>query len=406
MTAAALPSRDGSPLYISSHGDSTDPVFKSGLPYHLLHEAMRQGFAAGALPLLSASAPSYRLKRAAWNLRRVAAGHRRGGFVYSPQGMETLWKPVRNGFGDVRIVHIYQLMAPSVIDERAPRTWFYIDMTLHQLFGSVYEPRRLRDIFAEALALERRCYAAAAGVITRSQWAAASVIADCGVSPAKVHVVLPGANLDPHAYEAWDRAEKEQRGRVPEQERNAQPVRFVYVGYDWKRKGLDRLLRALTIARGRGAQATLRVIGCERDDLPQELRDTAGVEWCGVVSKREAPARFLQLVAECDVGCLPSWVEGAGIALREFAALGLAVLATTQGGSPENAPSGASVLIAPSADDAELADVMYRLTVEDEWRESLRGCAWERRRSYLWQRSVAQLAEIVDAGAERLASAV
>src|SRR5207248_1430848 len=123
------------------------------------------------------------------------------------------------------------------------------------------------------------------------------------------------ANLDSAEYARWE-IEEEVRHRddIEEKER---PLRLVFVGKEWHRKGLDRLLRALRLARRSGANIMLRVIGCRRELLPQDLRDTDGVEWFGFIDKRTEAGRFLRAVSYCDIGCLLSRAEAAGIAVRE-----------------------------------------------------------------------------------------
>ena len=392
----ANPVVTSAPIMLSAHGDATDSRIQSGLPFYLLEEARRQDLVVGALALTPTTSARYRLHRAAWNATRLLTGNRPGGYVYSASGQELEWNPVRGHCADLRFLRCYQLIAPSLLDDCAPHTWFYIDMTLRQLFGSLYEKRPLGDVATSAVALEKRGYLASRAVITRSRWAAASVVTDYGVDPGKVHVVLPGANLDRETYEAWEEAESQHRGLGARLDRR-DPVRFVYVGYDWRRKGLDRLLRAHSLARERGSTAILRVIGCERRLLPPELRNTTGVEWCGVIDKRTQAAKYMRLVAECDVGCLLSYEEAAGISLREYGALGLAVLATTAGGAPENARRGTSVLVDADDDDEVVAGLLARLSDDREWRESLRAAAWVQRQECSWTTAVARLAAVVKA---------
>jgi glycosyltransferase involved in cell wall biosynthesis len=384
------------PLMLSAHGDATDARVQSGLPFYLLDEARRQGLVLGALPLMPTTSARYQVHRALWNGRRLIAGNRPGGYLYTAACEEMEWDPVRSHCGDMRFLRCYQLIAPSLLEDCAPRTCFYIDMTLRQLFGSLYEKRPLGEVATTAVALEKRGYLAARAVITRSRWAAASVVADYDVDPSKVHVVLPGANLDRATYEQWERVESQRRHLEEGRNDSDGPVRFVYVGYDWRRKGLDRLLRAHSLARERGSTAILRIIGCARSSLPPELRDITGVEWCGVIDKRTQAATYLRLVAECDAGCLLSYQEAAGLSLREYGALGLAVLATTADGAPEMAPDGTSVLVDPSDDDEVVANLLIRLSDDRDWRESLRAAAWERRRDCSWTTAVERLAAVVN----------
>ena len=291
------------------------------------------------------------------------------------------------------ITNCFPLFAPSVIKDRTIEKWFFIDQTLLQLFD-YYEQRPLigRRIAEDAIEREREGYCAATGIIVHSHWAAESVIRDYGVPTQRVHVVVPGANIDPVEYARWE-AEEEER-RTDTEETDERPLRLVFVGKYWQRKGLDRLLRALAVARCSGLSATLRVIGCQRETVPSDLRNVDGVEWIGFLDKQADAARFLRTVAECDVGCLLSRAEAGGIALREYHALGLVVLGTDAGGAPEHMISNASLIVPTQAAEEEIATTLLDLEKDLPRFARLRAIAWQRRHSALWEETVRQIKTI------------
>ena len=139
----------------------------------------------------------------------------------------------------------------------------------------------------------------------------------------------------------------------------------------------------------------LRVIGCERESLPENLRDTAGVEWAGFVHKSRDPARFIRMVAECDVGCLLSRAEAGGIALREYHALGLAVIGPDTGGAPDHMFDDAAIMIDPDASSEAIADQLLALEREPGNLAALRRSAYTRRDEALWGASVANLKSVL-----------
>src|SRR5260221_7507495 len=193
-------------------------------------------------------------------------------------------------------------------------------MTLLQLFD-FYQQRNTvgGHIAQEALTREKEGYQAAELIVCHSHWAAQSVM-DYGIDAKKVHVVVPGANLDRDAYRAWessrrlvvgsgqqnrqgDKGTRRQGDEKPISDfplpphlpvsLSSDPLRLVFVGKYWQRKGLDRLLEALQIVHRRGMPVQLQVIGCDRLDLPVHLRQTPNVEWLGFLDKRRELARFL-----------------------------------------------------------------------------------------------------------------
>jgi glycosyltransferase involved in cell wall biosynthesis len=376
--------------FLAAVGDVNDPVTWSGIPYHFMQSARGAGLVDEGLPL-SADGRDWRARRAAWNLARVAGGDRRGGYQYSRSFLEKLWAPFAPRVRGGAVINCFQLFPTSMVRDSTVSKWFFIDQTLLQLFD-YYGQRPLigRRIARDALEREREGYHAAAGVIAHSRWAARSVVGDYGVPASRVHVVLPGANLDEGEYPRWEAEENERRALSPVGRRLG-PLRLVFVGKYWKRKGLDRLLGAMRIARPSGLKATLRVIGCRRAELPEPLRTVEGVEWLDFIDKRRDAGRLFRTLADCDVGCLLSRVEAGGIALREYHALGLVALGPDTGGAPEHMVEGASIAVSPSATDEEIAGVLLNLERDSSLFDQLRLAAWNARRSALWDETVRRI---------------
>jgi len=379
-------------LYVGAVGDADDPLTWSGIPYHLTEAGKSAGLVTGGLPL-GAAGWHWRARRVAWNLGRVTTLDRRGGYQYSIGFLERLWRPVRPQLRGARVVNCFQLYPPSIASDDAIEKWFFIDLTLTQLFD-YYHIRPLvgRRIAAEAIAREREGYHRAAGVIVMSRFAAQSVRRDYGVPERLIHVVVPGANLDPNVYRRWEATARGSRATTRE------TLRLVMVSTDWRRKGLDRLLRALRLARRDGLHATLTVVGNTREDLPPELADLEGVEWLGRISKDREAERFLHAVADCDVGCILARYEAGGSVLREYHALGLAALATDAGGMPDFMFAEAAVTVTPEASDEEIAAQLVALGRDRGRVDSLREAAWRRRRDATWAETVRRLGAIMEGG--------
>lgn len=377
--------------YLAAIGDVNDPITWSGIPYYFLQSAKVDGLIDRGLPL-SADGWRWQLRRYAWNLARVAGGDHYGGYQYSPRFLERLWAPWRREISGGALINCFQLLPPSLVADATVEKWFFIDQTLVQLFDFYGDRARIgRRIAREALERERLGYHAAAGIIAHSQWAADSARRDYEVPAERVHVAVPGANFDRADYAEWE---------VEEQQRCAQPLepgplRLVMVGKYWRRKGLDRLLGALRIARQRGSHIELRVIGCPRDSLPRELRGVEGVEWFGFLDKRHESRRFLRAVAECDLGCLLSRAEAGGMAFREYHALGLPVLGTSVGGAPEHMIAEASIAVPADAGDERIAETLLDLQKDATEFARLREAAWRHHRSALWDKTVQQIRQIM-----------
>lgn len=372
--------------FLAAVGDCNDPETWSGIPYYFLQAAKPKGLLDEGLAL-AVRGNGWRLRRWAWNAWQVLCGDRYGGFQYSVAFLERLWAPQKRRLHGAMVVNCFQLYPPSVVSDSSVQKWYFIDQTLLQLFG-YYGCRHGvgRRIADEAIARERDGYGEATGVIVHSRWAARSLTEDYGIPAERVHVVPVGPSIDTVEYERWER-----ENLLQSPKRSDGPLRLVFVGKEWRRKGLDRLLCAVTLARQAGAKLSLRVIGCERGSLPRELRELEGVEWLGYISKRRECARFIRAVGECDVGCLLSRAEAGGVVLREYHALGLVTLGPDTGGARDHMIEGASIAVSPTAADSEIAELLIRLERDEAWFSELRMNAWRSRHLALWENSVRQM---------------
>ncbi len=375
---------------LAAVGDPNDIATWSGTPFHLLMEARSQGVLHAGLPM-GVNGSAWRRRRLSWNLLRVMQGYGRGGYQYSDAFLEALWRPHADAIGGAMLLNCFQLYPRSLVMRGDVGRWYFIDQTLTQMFHAYGSSNDVgRGVVASAVHAERAGYHLASGVIAHSRWAARSLIDDYGVDPERVHVVVPGANTGGIDLGALTAA-RDGAGT------NGDGVlRLVFVGKDPKRKGLDRLLRATAIAAGQGAPLRLRVIGCGRETVDEPLRATPNVDWVGFIDKRTDAARYAELVGGSDVGCLLSRAEAGGIGLREYHALGLAVIGPDVGGSPDHVIPGASILVRPEQSDADIAATLIALSRDRERVNAMKAVSWARRKEVLWTESVRRIGEILD----------
>lgn len=375
--------------YLAVMGDTNDPRTWSGIPYHFL-QAARAGKLIDEGLTLNSEGTGWRCRRLLWNGWRYLTGQGKGGYQYSVMGLESVWKPVRDHILDGVVINCFQLYPPSIVAEPRIRKMFYIDMTLSQLFD-FYQQRSTigQGIAREAIQREKEGYRAAEIVVCHSQWAAQSVIDDYGIDAGKVKAIVPGANIDRDTYHRWF-----QQATLPVRS-PGQPMRLIFVGKYWDRKGLDRLLEALQLVHHQGRQIELKVLGCRRDELPGHLQDVPNVKWLGFLDKRNEMERFLNLIAESDIGCLLSRAEAGGMVLREYHALGLVVLGTAVGGSPEHMFADAGYAFASDATADVVAHWLVELCDHPEKLSELRRRAWERRQEATWDATVSHWLTLV-----------
>lgn len=378
------------PIAFAAIGDAEDPATWSGTPSHFLDAARAEGLRVAGLRFdLAATRTRGRLLR--WGLARLVRFGAPRGLQYDRGFLDALWATVPAPAPGTVLVNCSQVFPDAIVQEGQYPLVFYLDQTLTQLFDYYDHAAHVApDLRADVIARETAQYAQARAIIFQSRWAADDVLTHYGIDPARVHVVLPGANLDPVALATWDSTHTTPRhARIG-------ALRLGFVGKDWERKGLDRLIRAVALARDAGAAVDLDVIGPEAAMLPAALRDVPGIRWLGFVDKRRDPARFLALLDGFDVGCLLSRREAGGISLRECARLGIPTLAPDTGGAPEYAVPGATTLIAPEAPDAVIAEAIVALATDPAYFARQRAAAWAARHDADWRTAARRFRAVLE----------
>ncbi len=200
--------------------------------------------------------------------------------------------------------------------------------------------------------MNRDAFGAAHALVAWSQWAADSLVADYGIPRERIVVTAPGASAQYFAI-----GERRVARREPHL-----PVRLLFVGGDFVRKGGFLLLEAVRAARTHHA-FELHIV--TRDDVPA----TTGV----FVHRGIGPNSpdLLALFADSDVFVLPSLGECLSVALMEAAAAGLPIISTGVGALSEAAVEGLSALVVPPGEPTTLRFAIERLVDDDSLRARL-----------------------------------
>lgn len=223
----------------------------------------------------------------------------------------------------------------------------------------------LADFYPEATGLcgetlrnghrqERGALGRATLAIYSSDWAAASAQSDYAADPAKVVVVPYGANV------AAVPRDDEIHGLATA--RLAAPLRLLFVGSKWLRKGGDIAVGATEALRMRGCDVRLDILGC---DPPKALSETAIVH--GFLSKDDGTQRerIAELFRRSTVLVLPTRADCVPMVIAEAYAYGLPVVTTNVGGIAtvvDDRVTGR--LVSPSADSGEWANAIVDVVTD------------------------------------------
>jgi glycosyltransferase involved in cell wall biosynthesis len=221
--------------------------------------------------------------------------------------------------------------------------------------GGPYEhwPSALRPLETFKNALNRRTFKQSQRLIGWCQWAKDSLAADYGIDPGKVTVIPPGVDLD-----KW----KSARGTEARH-----PVRLLFVGGEFVRKGGDTLLEAFR---------TSLAQDCELDIVTRSPVDTQGL--AGVrVHHGLAPnaPELMALYARADIFAFPTRGDVLPLVIMEAMASGLPVITTAVGAVCEQIEHGVTGFLIAPGDARALAEVILRLVRDPHLRNAMSAAA-------------------------------
>jgi len=175
---------------------------------------------------------------------------------------------------------------------------------------------------------ERRIFRTAELVLANSEFTRQAILKGYRLDPQRVQRVYKAVDIERFYPLANDK-----NGRV-----DIRNPKLIFIGSNWIRKGFDLLIEALVVLHREGVKPELVVVGPpdahRNQDLVNAVKASAiasQVEFMGRVTRGDLPA----ILWQCDVGILPSRHEALGVAVIEFMASGLPVVASNTGGIPE-----------------------------------------------------------------------
>ncbi len=235
--------------------------------------------------------------------------------------------------------HVFSFQTQSLYDTSVPGVphFLYTDHThLSNLESVFFDQRRLRA--PRWRALERKIYANATRVFTRSHNVRNDLLKHYGIAPAKVQCVYAGANVN-IVHDA-----------APANEDYANQ-RILFVGGDWERKGGPDLVAAFREALRVAPRAHLVIAGA-RPGL-----DLANCTELGHVPLAELSAQF----AQASIFCLPTRLEPFGISVLEAMLHRLPVIGSSEGALPDMIEDGVTGRLFPPGDIAQLTRALIEL---------------------------------------------
>jgi glycosyltransferase involved in cell wall biosynthesis len=364
-------------------GDVLDVDCFGGAPRQFFEAAKRQSFAHHAWRV---DVAKLRLPRLAWNLAQVLHGRRPRGFQYSATCRRRSLEQIPREWWATDVISFQQHFPPvAPIKSAGGSLNLYIDATYQQLFPAYGLDEMLpARVCAEAIEYERQVFEGADRIVASQPWTADSLLNDYRIPAQKCATILPAPNFIVHPGVAPPRAGRAGVDR---------PVVLGFIGKDWRRKGLRFQLAVAEELQRRGWQARVRAIGFKPDDL--DFPCPPSLECLGFIDKARDFGPFLH---SCDLGCLFSEAEAAGIAMLEFLAAGIPVAGFAVNGLRYLLPPDAGFRFEKSAPAAEVSDRLDQWLKDESHQRELRENAARWSPLLTWDRCLAEFREFWETG--------
>lgn len=390
MQPASRP--NGPCTYVVGCDFKSDMRVFSGSTYHLALAGVEAGLLGGMVNLYPRGVRAWPVyARAGW--WRLSGGLRgRYGFKFTDGYLDGIWKRGLPALRGSRVINNFQLFGSRFLqchEAFGIVPYFYIDATLAEYFASyrAFDTAQIDEAaMRQGLAAERDGYAACRKVVVMSKRTAAYVLRHFEIPRSKIHIVPPGANIPERLLEKFERSPAQCR----RPDRKSLVIGFI--GLYPERKGLPTIADAVQLLRRAGYDIRLQVIG----RCPPEIAHQEGVTHFGLIDKRVDMDRFIEIVRNVDLGCMLSRAELTGIAYLEFLRMGIPVIATDVGGTPDIVELGAGHLVSPEIPAAGLAQHLAGFIDEPDRLADLRESAWSRRHNASWRRAVQELKVVLN----------
>lgn len=299
-----------------------------------------------------------RVELAAAGVRFIELNERHE-FLTTPAAWRRLYALLRREAIDIVHAHMPRASVPGAILARCAR----VPVMISHEHGSALQDRRVRAF------VDREIIARLSTVmIAVSEWDRRNLIEHERIPADLIRVLPNGIAPLPDAVAGASLRRSDDRPLVGA------------VGRLYPEKGYDLLIRAVALLRDRGRRVFCAIVGDgpERAAL-QRLIDGLGVgEDVGLVGRREDIGRILR---ELDVAVLSSVREGSPLAMLEYMAAGVPIVATRVGGVPELIADGVHGLLVIPDDPGALAAGIERLLDDHALAQRLGAAAQARQRS-------------------------
>lgn len=368
--------------------DAADPMVQSGRPASIRRELRENGCEVqDVFPLRRDLRYLYAPK---------ALAYRRRGLIYRPDRERLYLKSLA-----VQVGRQLKASRPDVLFAPGSHAIAWVDapcpvvLCADATFANVVDAyadfsRCAPEFVAQGHAQERAALGRCAAAVFPTEPTARSAVEMYGMAPERVHVVPFGANVqapDGAQVRHWIHA------------RHLVPLRLLFVGRDWIRKGADVVLETCALLTQKGIAVELDLVGIAQPPRPLP----AWVRQHGLLDKRIPAQRAALegLFARAHYFFVPSRAENFGMAFCEAAAHGVPSLTCRVGGIPTIVRDGVTGhTLAPESPARDYAACLEQAIADPARYRTMAGAAYADFCARLnWRAFGARLRDILEAAA-------
>lgn len=234
-------------------------------------------------------------------------------------------------------------------------------------------------------------------IVTNSELSKTIICENHAFPAERIHVVYNGVDLKTFSPAA-----------VPPVTLSAEGVRLLFVGQDFKRKGLGPLVRAIAQLKSCGVKCQLRVVGRDKTEPYVRLARELGAE--DVISFEGPSGKIQEAYRQADLLVFPSLYDPFANVCLEALACGLPVLTTTTNGSSEIVTEGQDGYIVDGAECGLAEQLAARIKVfaslESAQRQAMRQHARAKAERFTTDANALRIVDVLTAAHQPCAAKV
>jgi glycosyltransferase involved in cell wall biosynthesis len=237
---------------------------------------------------------------------------------YSRERLMTIARTVEYGVDKTADCDFFHGPTPWIMYD-SPRPYFVYTDTCFSTYVDTYHDRTqfLEDDLKRIFEAEARWLSRAAGIFFGTRWALEQVINDYSISPENLSAVGAAGSI-----------------AIPERDEYAGGRNFLFIAYDFERKGGRICAEAFRKVQAQFPEARLTIVGGRP---PSEVTEVPGVEYLGFLRK-SAPAemnRLTKLYATAFALVHPTSADIQPLVICEAGYFGCPAIAAKSFGIPE-----------------------------------------------------------------------